>query len=124
MSTLFWSGRFLPVADVNSAIEALSEEERAAVKTVWLDGNKLESAPEKLTLLSSVEVLELESNGINSIDNLRGMGSLKKLYLGYNDLTAIPRWIGELTSLEVLWLNKNELTSLPATLCRLTNLQS
>ena len=48
--------------------------------------------------------------------------SLKKLYLGYNQLTSLPAKIGQLTSLTYLHLHGNQLTSLPAEIGQLTSL--
>ena len=49
--------------------------------------------------------------------------SLKKLYLGYNQLTSLPAKIGQLTSLVELYLDNNWLTSLPAEIGQLTSLK-
>ena len=45
---------------------------------------------------------------------VRQFTQLQELLLGYNQLTTLPEWIGELTSLNWLYLKENQLTSLPA----------
>jgi internalin A len=48
--------------------------------------------------------------------------NLTILYLGGNQLTTLPEWLGRLTNLTKLDLSHNQLTTLPAELGQLTNL--
>ncbi|MCK4651385.1 leucine-rich repeat domain-containing protein [Candidatus Babeliales bacterium] len=49
--------------------------------------------------------------------------NLQDLYLFYNQLTTLPKEIGQLINLQELWLSDNQLTNLPKEIGQLTNLQ-
>ena len=61
-----------------------------------------------LTALSSLRVLDLSDNSINSIEPLAGLSGLEELYLGHNAVTGLPN-LRELQSLRILDLSFNAL---------------
>ncbi len=70
----------------------------------------------------NIEVLDLDGNGISSISvNIKFFPSLRKLYLGNNNLTKIEN-LERLYRLEVLHVNLNQLTEIDG-LQRLTGLK-
>ena len=48
--------------------------------------------------------------------------NLKRLYLSHNELTSLPRGLGNLVNLITLDLYGNKLTSIPRELCNLVNM--
>jgi len=111
-------------------------------------GQNLTDFPDKLLLLTNLEILDLHGNRLTSLpdglenlkklkeidlgDNLftemppvlTKLASLAKLELGFNRLTGIPLSIGELKQLNFLSLNRNQLASLPDSMGDLENLKS
>ena len=49
---------------------------------------------------------------------------VKALFLSYNQITAIPESMGNLTNLQRLYLNDNQITVIPQSMGNLTHLQS
>ena len=98
------------------------------VEALGLDRNNLDGAiSAEIGALTSMTTLELEDNQklTGAIPKtLGGLGNLKVLRLGYNQLTgAIPVELALLTKLERLRLRSNQLTgSIPVELGALTNL--
>ncbi len=91
------------------------------------DNNLVGTLPDDITMLTSLRVLELNSNSISGpipssdFDNL---DSLEELDLQHNELTgSIPSGIDQLTSLQFLTLNSNSLNgSFPAGITSLVEL--
>ncbi|KAL7608190.1 hypothetical protein Lser_V15G10203 [Lactuca serriola] len=85
--------------------------------------------PSVLTNISSLSVLDLSGNRLNS--SVPIMPNLLKLDLSYNELGrykfcgSIPKWVGEnLTNLKVLRLHNNNFTGgIPPSLCKASSLQ-
>ncbi len=68
--------------------------------------------------------LALDEQGLNSLpESILRLSSLQVLSLASNQLTSLPESFGQLHRLQRLWLNGNQLTSLPESFGRLTNLQ-
>jgi len=85
---------------------------------------QLTSIPESIGDLSSLEVLNLNSNQLTSIpESIGDLSSLEDLVLNYNQLTSIPESIGDLSSLEALYLEYNQLTSIPESIGNLSSLE-
>ena len=72
-------------------------------------------------------VVELELQGLGLtgavLTEIGQLTSLKRLWLGGNQLTSVPKGIGLLTDLKGLWLGCNRLTSVPAWIGQLTSLR-
>ncbi|GEM_PF-200980 len=96
----------------------------ADLEELWLNGNRLTSAPAELGRLTKLEALSLTSNRLTSIPpELGRLENLTELSLNFNQLTLVPRELGGLTELEYLGLWSNELTSVPRELGQLRNLK-
>ena len=93
-----WEGKGLTDEQASERVLALTADEKAFVRFMYLHENKLTAVPH--------ELLEL--------------GSLKRLYLQNNSILSLPSFIGQLTSLEWLHLRQNQLAMLPGSM---TNLQ-
>lgn len=93
------------------------------VKVLKLYGNKIDSLPEWIDELESLEKLYLGKNKLkrlpNSIGNLK---HLKLLSAQYNDIESLPNSIVELTNLEQLILNQNQIEFLPDSIGKLKKL--
>ena len=81
-----------------------------------------------LIKLSKLESLNLTYNKLtpDSLDSttpLAFLYSITKLYLGSNNLTAVPESVLKLTNIEVLSLVNNKISYLPTDISKLTNLQ-
>ena len=69
-----------------------------------------------------LELIEMGLNGAVPAEIGR-LSALRKLHLGFNQLTSVPAEIGQLTALAELSLRFNQLTSLPAEIWQLTSLE-
>ncbi|XP_067941065.1 malignant fibrous histiocytoma-amplified sequence 1 homolog [Watersipora subatra] len=84
----------------------------------------LQSLPEVVTKLTSLEELDLSYNQINWLpDRLDTMESLRKLILSGNHLREVPENITALSSLEELDLSDNQISQLPEKLSTMRSLR-
>jgi len=98
---------------------------RSDIKVLRLYHNKIDSIPDWIMELSSLEKLYLSRNDISYISpEIRQLKNLKILYLAYNELDSLPEEIGDLSNLEQLYLNNNHLVYLPDAISRLESLKS
>jgi hypothetical protein len=67
---------------------------------------------DKIPGIERVENLFLTHNHLRSVKELQSLPSLKRLWLGHNELLTLPEGLDELTQLIKLCLHNNELTSL------------
>ena len=102
--------------------------EEVEVKTLSLVGNKLETIPDSICLLTSLHtlrVLILNDNQLTTLpDSISALTNLRRLYLNVNSLTTLPDSISLLTSLRELNLNENNISTLPDSISFLTNLET
>ena len=89
-----------------------------------LEDNYITEIPD-LNKLENLEVLNLATNEINTLDDnfFEGLSSLKKVKLDFNHFTSLPSSITQLENLEELHLNGNALTSFPDGFEKLTSLK-
>ena len=91
----------------------------------WAEDNSISNSSlpysrEKLLILTE---LWLHENNLTELPKEIGnLTNLTKIWLHENNLTELPKEIGNLTNLTELWLHKNNLTELPKEICNLTNL--
>ncbi len=83
--------------------------------------NQLTSLPTGLDNLSSLQVLVLEGNRFEEVpvERIKNIRNLRSLLLRDNNLTSIPKELGELTNLGSLDLRENPVTSIPKEVCNL-----
>ena len=113
----------LPWADV--LVLRMLRETWPTLKQYW----RVDVGPEEWRGVTMVDgrVVELHLTQMGLIGavpaEIGQLTSLKRLYLGHNQLTSVSAEIGQLTSLERLHLHCNKLTSLPAEIGQLTSLK-
>ena len=89
-----------------------------------LNGNKLKLYQRDCNW-KNLEVLNLNDNEISSLPKEIGdLTNLKDLYLGRNKLKMLPKEIGNLKNLEILHLGNNDFKVLPKELGNLKNLEA
>ena len=94
------------------------------LKTLSVSYNELDSLPDELGGLTSLEQLWLDQNQLTYLPNTIGdLENLKTLELQYNWLESIPSELGNCAKLEFLHLDRNDLDSIPATLGSLRQLR-
>ena len=93
-----------------------------------LIANKLESIPLEIEHLKNLKSLQLSQNRISSLPSeIKHLSNLETLalgdsWLGGNELTVLPAWIGKLSGLRNLEISSNKIYSLPPEIGKLTNL--
>ncbi|CAL7952317.1 unnamed protein product [Xylocopa violacea] len=110
------------------------------LKILNLSNNKLEKLPYEFYRLAELHELNLKSNNINQLDPaigdfimlthleidmscLEGVGQLKTLTLGNNQIESIPEEIIKLVYLEIFDLSHNKITLIPSYIGILPNLK-
>ena len=74
--------------------------------------------------ITQATALDLMRNQLTALPRELGqLGALRVLWLSRNQLTALPRELGQLDALEKLYLSQNQLTALPRELGQLGALQ-
>ncbi|CAL7952316.1 unnamed protein product [Xylocopa violacea] len=94
------------------------------IEKVMLQTNKLASFPD-MSGCTILKVLHLANNNITEIDMscLEGVGQLKTLTLGNNQIESIPEEIIKLVYLEIFDLSHNKITLIPSYIGILPNLK-
>ena len=72
---------------------------------------------------NKLKILQKWLKGLDKDYTISKLKQLKELYLYSNNLTSIPKELGELKQLEYLYLNDNNLTSIPKELGELEQLE-
>lgn len=121
---------------------------RASLKILIFSFNSLESIPKEISLLNSLEVLNLSNNKIsnsgipsifftlhslhelnlssNKLTSLEGfsqLNNLQKLNVSNNEIETIPDDFFNLQELRYLWIYKNKLNELPRSIAMLSSLK-
>ncbi len=98
--------------------------EHPDLRVLRLYGNALDSLPERIGNLDSLEKLFVGRNKLTELPkSLSKLTNLKVLSIQYNDLEELPSNIGDLENLQQLILNQNYLKTLPASIGDLNNLE-
>jgi len=88
-----------------------------------LSQNQIQTLPESIGKLKSLESLTLYDNHLSSLpESIGNLSFLTTLNLNDNQLTALPESIGNLKSLETLVLTSNQLKNLPDSIVGLSSL--
>jgi Leucine-rich repeat (LRR) protein len=80
--------------------------------------------PDGFKQLSKLTDLHISDHFTEVPLELSTLVSLRRLWLGVNNITVVPAWLGDLTSLEYLSLFGNPVVSLPHELGRLEKLNT
>ena len=81
-----------------------------------LQGNGIEQLPENIIDIATLKDLNLSYNHLHDEDSYRYLGQLPKLYslwLDHNDVTQLPKTIGELHQITFFYCLNNQLSTLP-----------
>jgi Leucine-rich repeat (LRR) protein len=107
-------------------IDDIDADDLPACEEADISDKELDSLPDSLCLLGdSVLEFALEKNNLQHINNIQigKFTCLTELYLRDNQITELPKAIGDCEALDSLYLENNLLTSLPAELGNLKNLK-
>lgn len=86
--------------------------------------NQLQTLPESIGNLKSLEALTLDNNQLSSLpESIGNLKWLKSLYLSDNQLSSLPESTTELRSLQTLWLERNKLGNLSESMSNLKSLE-
>jgi len=94
------------------------------LRTLNLSNNRLTALPPSITAITSIKILEVKNNKLQSLPEPMGeLKSLQSLHLDSNLLSALPPSIQLCASLKQVSLSHNALTELPEALCALPHLE-
>ncbi|XP_023696226.2 leucine-rich repeat-containing protein 40 [Paramormyrops kingsleyae] len=97
--------------------------EQTDLTKLILSSNKLELLPEDVSLLAALVVLDVHDNQLTSLPKTIGeLQQLQKLNLSHNKLRELPEQLWSLTNLRSLQLQQNVLEVLPQGVGQLANL--
>ena len=115
----------LSTMEADAILCALSDEDKAKVKTLWLFENQLDAIPESVLLLKNMNELAIGHNQIKSLPEWIGnLTSLIWVGVHTNDIETLPVSTGNLVNLQQIFLYDNCLESFPSSMLKLTNLKS
>ena len=87
------------------------------LRTLWLNGNQLETLPATMGNLQQLRELHLEDNALVTLPvTLGNLQQLETLHLEENPLMSLPATLGNLQRLRHLHLEHTNLTELPASI--------
>jgi len=99
---------------IKNFYKLMESKERDSIINLNLDSSRLESIPEQVFSLESLEILSIENNSIRAIPKSIGrLLNLKEIYLGNNSISMLPESFTNLESLEVLSLFENNFNQVP-----------
>ncbi|XP_030647281.1 leucine-rich repeat-containing protein 40 [Chanos chanos] len=97
--------------------------EQTDLTKLLLSSNKLECLSEDVSLLPALVVLDIHDNQLSTLPKSIGeLEQLQKLVLSHNRLTELPLELCNLTNLRCLHLQQNQLEYIPTEIGQLTNL--
>ena len=106
--------KFRTVDDIDNYTEMGFTVENNRVIKMSLYNCELKALPEVITNLSSLKILNLNTNQLEKLPkSISKLSSLIELNLYVNELTELPESLGELKSLQALILTYNELREIP-----------
>lgn len=92
------------------------------LKKLYLRGNLFKFVPDSFANLGSLEMLNMSKNSLEKYNV--GIPSLKKLYIGCNELTTISKAILVSSELTCLFLDNNNIENFPECILKLSKLRS
>ena len=110
---------FFPVSFIQAMRELIT------LKWLLLDGNYLESLPNEIGQLLSLERLDICDNKLTTLPSgICELLNLKSLNVKHNMLTSLPTDVGKLKKIKELDVSWNNITYLPAGLWNLKSLKT
>nr|MDO8113417.1 leucine-rich repeat domain-containing protein [Candidatus Sigynarchaeota archaeon] len=99
-------------------------EWRHLKKLIIVSNRQLQSIPESIGALETLELLHIDRNKLHELpSSLNRCKNLQDLDVGYNELGAITDWIHGLTQLRILTLWYNKIAAISDAIGTLTNLK-
>ena len=115
--------RRLTTGQLCKILNALTDDQRNALRYLNLRNNQLTALPNSFGRLTALTFLSLSENQLTYLpDSFGSLSSLKLLYLKNNQLTSLPDSFRDLSDLRLLDLYNNQLTSLPNSFVHLSAL--
>jgi len=113
---------YLQILDLSyNKINTFDGLQHPRLKTLNLNSNSIKNFDSmKMISFNNLEVLELRSNGIESLTGLNALPNLKKLYISQNRISSLTP-LSNIKTLETLHIRENEIVNL-AGLLELENL--
>ncbi|CAF1372535.1 unnamed protein product [Adineta steineri] len=118
--------RLIEISSAKNTYDLRFVTHNEAKKRIGLACSDSQKIPPEICSLSGLRTLSLNGNKIQLLPNdLRKLVNLKNLFLKYNQIESLPSIIftHHLSKLEILQLNGNLLCSLPASFSYLTTLK-
>jgi len=124
---LYMLGKYQDVQS-HSQICAYRLNQNGHISEIYLSNPKkfkLYILPEQITILTSLEILDLNNNNITHLpDSIGALNTLKHLDLSNNNIKTLPNSIESLNSLEYLDLSGNNIKELPTSFMKLKSLKT
>ena len=93
------------------------------LRVAFFNNNQFEEFPEVLAACPNLSMVSFKSNNIKTISETALSPNIRWLILTDNQLTTLPKAIGNLTKLQKFMLAGNQLTSVPPELANCQNLE-
>ncbi len=95
-----------------------------SIEFLYISHNKIKFLPESIGNLESLQALHVSHNKLTHLpDSIGNLKFLRYLNVIINNLNFLPESIGKLVALEELWLSYNKLTHLPDSIGNLESLK-
>ncbi len=95
-----------------------------SLKELWIGSNELTQLPEDIAELTQLTKFCVSYNHLTGLPDMRELVHLTQLRLDSNQLTELPKWIGNLVDVTWLDLRDNKLKRLPEEITGLVKLET